>query len=440
MKRSIILFILLLTAALAAVPTYYPLTTIAESCVIQDNAPSNTALADLDAVLNVTHRGEFIAARLYHSSGALSSPSVEDRFSYYDAISVPTVVFNGTENLVGIQPEFSYEQLVKGKLFQPSPLKLQITNFNPASGAISVSAWLLDPAVDVTNQNLVLMLVEDNVGAETNVTRQLKYQSISLPGNGNPVVFTDTFTVDPGWNQGNLWAAALVQTNSKQILQSVSTLPLPDYNIRAAMDWDPAGLVAPPNAYMNSEPLWIFNTGSYDNMQIRLLPDLAPEGWYFNYCDEEGNCYPGDSPLPLILGAGDSRSFHLNLYVGEPGIATFHYEITSANLGTYIIPFVLQAGTAVADQVLQPALSLESNSPNPFRGGTSFWVSAEKSGQASVQIFDLRGRLIAETSSHSLDPGSNRIDWQAPANLPSGIYLYRLKDSFAPPRRMLLLK
>lgn len=440
MKRSIILFILLLTAALAAVPTYYPLTTIAESCVIQDNAPSNTALADLDAVLSVTHPGEFIAARLYHSSGALSSPSVEDRFSYYGAISVPTLVFNGTENLVGVQPEFSYEQLVKGKLFQPSPLKLRITNFNPASGAISVSAWLLDPAVDVTNQNLVLMLVEDNVGAETNVTRQLKYQSISLPGNGNPVVFTDTFTVDPGWNQSNLWAAALVQTNSKQILQSVSTLPLPDYNIRAAMDWDPSGLVTTADPYLISDPLWIFNTGAYDSMQMRLLPDEAPEGWYFNYCDEIGNCYPGDTPQSLILGDGDSKSFHLNIVIGTPGVATCHFEITSANLGTYIIPFVIHDGSAVSDQVLKPILTLGANSPNPFHGGTSFWVSAEKSGQASVQIFDLRGRLIAETSSHSLDPGSNRIDWQAPANLPSGIYLYRLKDSFAPPRRMLLLK
>lgn len=434
------MLLLLLAAALAANPSYYPLTTIAESCVIQGNEASNTALANLANVLAATHRGEFIATRLYHSSGSLSSPSVEDRFAYYGAASVPTVVFNGSEHLVGSQPESVYAQTVGAKSFQPSPLKLQVTSFTSASGAITVSAWLLDPEADISNQSLVLMLVEDNVGTQTNVTRQLKYQSVSVPGSGEEVSFSDSFTIDPAWNQSNLWAVAAIQTDTQEILQSASTLPLPTYNLRAAMDWNPAGLVVSPNGMMSSDPLWIFNTGSYDSMQMMLLPDDAPSDWYFNYCDEIGNCYPGSSPLPLILAAGESKAFHLNLWVGSPGIATFHFEISSPNLGTFTIPFVCQAGTSVSDQLAQPALRLQSNSPNPFRGSTSFHVSAEKSGLASVQIFDLKGRLVAETPAQNLVPGSNRIDWNAPSNLPSGMYLYRLKDGSEPPRRMLLLR
>ncbi len=440
MKRTLFLLLLLLTVALAANPPYYPLTTLAESCVIQGNASSNTALANLATVLAATHRGEFIAARLYHNSGALSSPSVEDRFAWHNATTVPTLVFNGNLPLTGVQTEAVYAQTVADKRFQPSPLQLQITNFTAASGAITVSAHKLDPTVDITNQNLVLMLVEDNVGSETNVVRQIKYQSLSLPGTTAPEVFTDTFSVDPGWNQANLWAIAAVETTDHSILQSASTLPLPTYNLRATMAWNPAGLAAPANSSVNSEPLWVFNTGSYDTMQMLLLPDSAPADWYFNYCDELGNCYPGNSPLPLVLGAGDSKSFHLNLWVGSPGVATFHYEISSANLGTFIIPFTLQAGTAADDPLIQPALRLESNSPNPFRGTTSFRVSADKSGTASVQVFDLKGRLISTTPAQNLVPGSNRIDWQAPPELPSGLYLYRLKDASAPPRRMLLLK
>ncbi len=440
MKRPFVLLLLLLAAALAANPPYYPLTTLAESCVLQGNAPSNTALANLANVLAATHRGEFIAARLYHNSGALSSPSVEDRFAWHNATSVPTVVFNGNEPLVGAQAEAVYAQTVAAKRFQPSPIRMEINDFFTGDGSISVTASLLDPTVPITGQSLVLMLVEDNVGSETNVVRQIRYQTISLPASGDPVTFTDGFSLDASWNQANLWAVAAIQTADHEILQSVSSLLLPTYNIRAAMAWDPAGLVAPANSSMNSETLWIFNTGSYDTMQVLLLPDDAPADWYFNYCDEIGNCYPGSSPLPLVLGAGDSKAFHLNLWVGSPGVATFHYEISSPNLGTFIIPFALQAGTAADDQLARPALRLDSNSPNPFRGNTTFRISADKSGIASVQVFDLRGRLISTTPAQNLVPGSNRIDWQAPSGLPSGIYLYRLKDASAPPRRMLMLK
>ncbi len=440
MKRSITLFILLLAAALAAEPIYYPLTTIAESCVTQGNAPSNTALAQLQNVLAATHRGEFISARLYHESGGLSSPSVEERFTHHGALSIPVVVFNGNEAFPGTQTESVYAEYVKDKLFQPSSLRMEVTNFNPGTGAITVKSWLMDPGVEIVNHDLVLFLLEDNVGAETNVARQVRYKSVSLTAVGIPVSISDTFTIDPGWNQANLWAAACIETDSGLILQSATSLSLPQYNIRAAMDWDPSGLVTTSDTNLTSDPLWIFNTGSYDNMQIRLLPDEAPEGWYFNYCDELGNCYPGNTPQALILGNGDSKAFHLNISIGTPGDATCHFEITSANLGTFIIPFVIHDGTAVSDQVLKPVITLGANSPNPFRGGTSFTLSMEKSASASIQIFDLKGRLIAETPSQELNPGFHRIDWQAPSDLASGMYLYRLKDSSAPPRRMLLLK
>ncbi len=440
MKRPLFFLLLLLGTALAANPTCYPLTTLAESCVIEGNTNCDTALANLANVLAATHRGELIATRLYHNSGALSSPSGEDRFAWHNATSVPLVVFNGNESLAGVQTEAVYAQTVAAKRFQPSPLKLQVNAFNPATGAISVIASLLDPEVDITGQTLALMLVEDNVGPETNVTRQIMYQTINLPGTGDPVTFTDAFTLDPSWNQANLWAIAAVQTDAHQILQSASTLPLPTYNIRAAMDWDPAALTAAPNSMLSSETLWIFNTGSFATMQVLLLPDDAPADWFFNYCDEIGNCYPGNLPNPLVLSAGESKAFHLNLWVGSPGTATFHFEISSPDLGTFTIPFVCQTSTAVVDQLAPPAARLETNSPNPFRGATSFLVTAAKTGPATIQVFDLKGRLIAETPAQNLVPGFNRIDWRAPADLPAGVYLYRLGDGSASPRRMLLLK
>ncbi len=440
MKKPLLILMLLLTAALFATPVFYPRTGVVESCVVDGQTDSQIALGRLDNAPDPTHPGEFIGARLYHQSGSLSSPSVENRFNELVESLIPTLVFNGSQKILGVVPTENYVAAVNASLFSLSPLKMRITNFSPATGAITVEATLLDPGLDISNQHLYFYLLENDVGSEYQVTREVIHQSISMPGANAATSFTNTFTINPGWNQASLWAMAYIQLDNDEILQSASTMALPTHSVRAVFDWDPNSLVSAPGSSLGSETFWIFNTGAYDSMETYLVADDAPEDWYFNYCDEEGNCFPGSQPIPLILGAGDSKSFHLNLWVGSAGTATFHFEISSPNFGFFSIPFVCHAGTAVSDLVLQPSLRLENNYPNPFRGGTSFTVNAEKAASASIQVFDLKGRLIAETPSQNLNAGSNRIDWQAPADLASGLYLYRLKDGSAAPRRMLLLR
>ncbi len=175
-------------------------------------------------------------------------------------------------------------------------------------------------------------------------------------------------------------------------------------------------------------------------------PDIAsdPVDWYFNYCDEDGNCYPGGTPLPLVMGSGDTRNFHLNLWVGSSGKAWFHFEITSDDLGTFKVPFTCQTDDYVdnQDDALTPSiLTLQGNRPNPFKGQTTFMISAARShSSASIQIFNSRGQKVAETKPTEFFQGENSIAWQVPENLPAGIYFYRLNDMPGTTRRMLLLK
>jgi hypothetical protein len=71
---------------------------------------------------------------------------------------------------------------------------------------------------------------------------------------------------------------------------------------------------------------------------------------------------------------------------------------------------------------------------------TSFLVTANKASYATIQIFNLKGELVAETTSYPIYPGENKIEWIAPSYLVNGIYFYRLKEQPVPLSKMLLLK
>lgn len=446
MKYILAIFALLLIFSVGAEPHYYPLTSIAEDFGATWCGGCLLAIDGLNVVHGNTHVGEFISARLYTESGDLSNPSVDARFGYYEVIGIPAVIFNGKTRIDGsgdgIQDGSVYSAALKPYLHGASPLKMNITDFSTSNGRISGNVEMLSETLNIVNQQLHLYLVEDNVSdGVTHVTRQVISLPFNLGGVGNTASFDQYFTIDPTWNAANLWAIAFVQMADDTILQTAHTLPLPQYNFRAAFDWD-ANIVG-TNGIYNSSPLWFFNLGASDNYEITIVVDSAPADWYFNYCDEEGNCFPGSLPLPLYLASGDKAGFHLNLWVGSSGTAYFHYQITSANLGTYIVPFRYRTDDVSANDdhyIGSPAL-LKGNSPNPFSASTRFLINADKAlGSGEIQIFNLKGQKVSTVHIPAINAGENEINWNPPSSLPNGIYFYRLKDDPAPAKKMMLLR
>jgi hypothetical protein len=88
------------------------------------------------------------------------------------------------------------------------------------------------------------------------------------------------------------------------------------------------------------------------------------------------------------------------------------------------------------------ALSYEllQNYPNPFNPGTTIrWQSAVSSKQ-TIKIFDLLGREIATLVDEEKPAGTYEVTWNA-ANLPSGIYFYKLKaGGYTATKKLMLLK
>jgi hypothetical protein len=451
MFRKIMIAVLLLgMAALYANPGYYPRTLIAEDFCGDWCPTCLDAAAGLDTLHANYTNNEFISTRYYMQSGDLSNADSDARAAYYGVDLVPTVIFNGVQTVSGggddIADGSTFHGLVQPKIYSTSPIKITVTDFNSTTGYASARVTMISPDYALNSQSLTFILMENNLTAtDTRVVRAVITNPLTLSGENNYFDTDCTFTILPAYNTANLWVAAIAQLNDHSIIQAASSLPQPQYQIRAAMPFSTA-LVDSANINYNSDPIWFFNLGQADDFTIMIEQDDAPADWYFNFCDED-NCYPGFIPHAFSLGAGEMTTFHLNLSIGSNGIAHFRFVIDSPHLDQpYEIPFSYQTSDTPADDQIQPvtALALLQNYPNPFNASTSFRIESPKDGKpVEVQIFNTKGQKVRQLTSGQLTTGTNEISWDGKdylgKSLPQGIYYYKIKGASADKVRRLLI-
>jgi Zn-dependent metalloprotease len=86
------------------------------------------------------------------------------------------------------------------------------------------------------------------------------------------------------------------------------------------------------------------------------------------------------------------------------------------------------------------AYELYQNYPNPFNPQTEIKFTLAQREHVVLRVYDLQGREVARLVDGALPPGAHRAVFSA-ANLPSGIYVYRLQaGTFSSARRMVVLK
>ena len=84
--------------------------------------------------------------------------------------------------------------------------------------------------------------------------------------------------------------------------------------------------------------------------------------------------------------------------------------------------------------------ALHQNYPNPFNPSTKITYSVPKSSQVTLKIFNTLGEEIETLVNEEKPVGTYEVNWNA-ANLPSGVYFYRLQaGGFVQTRKMILLK
>lgn len=83
---------------------------------------------------------------------------------------------------------------------------------------------------------------------------------------------------------------------------------------------------------------------------------------------------------------------------------------------------------------------LDQNYPNPFNPSTTINFQTPKNSYANLSIYNILGQKVETLVNDYVTAGSHSVNWDA-ANMPSGIYVYRLEvGSFSVSKKMVLIK
>jgi tartrate-resistant acid phosphatase type 5 len=115
---------------------------------------------------------------------------------------------------------------------------------------------------------------------------------------------------------------------------------------------------------------------------------------------------------------------------------TYYYRLKQIdNDGTYEYSDVVNVEVDIPNKFY-----LSQNYPNPFNPETRIDFTLPKKQQVSLKIYNTLGELVGELVNEVKKAGSYSVTFNA-SNLPSGVYIYRLKSSgFVQNKKMTFLK
>jgi hypothetical protein len=86
----------------------------------------------------------------------------------------------------------------------------------------------------------------------------------------------------------------------------------------------------------------------------------------------------------------------------------------------------LSVGISTLSTSVPEKFSLYQNYPNPFNPTTKIKFDIDKSGFASLIVYNVAGKEITRLVNQNLKHGSYEFEFNA-ADLPSGVYFYKLE-------------
>ncbi|MDD5718264.1 MAG: glucoamylase family protein, partial [Candidatus Krumholzibacteria bacterium] len=129
-----------------------------------------------------------------------------------------------------------------------------------------------------------------------------------------------------------------------------------------------------------------------------------------------GNDYIGIDQGPIVIMIEN----YLNERVWDRFMTNPYVQTGLARAG---FQSVVAVGDGAADAT---RLVVDQNMPNPFRGTATIAYRLAEPGQATLRIYDLRGRCLRTVVADRADKGPNQITLDA-GGLPSGVYLYSIE-------------
>lgn len=137
-----------------------------------------------------------------------------------------------------------------------------------------------------------------------------------------------------------------------------------------------------------------------------------------------------------------NREFNSQVLVFEDGsylIAGYAYDVFSDRVIrlTRTTPDIVSTSPTGE---LPSSIVLHANYPNPFNASTEITFDLPRVMPASLKVYDVLGREVAELAGGVMNAGSHTIIYDA-SGLSSGVYFYRLEaGEFGETRKMVFLK
>jgi hypothetical protein len=166
--------------------------------------------------------------------------------------------------------------------------------------------------------------------------------------------------------------------------------------------------------------------GEYNDQVIPLAPRVADSGWkHYSFV-----VYPRTGAVGM-----ETR---LRYWHGFEGV-THWDDVHIVNIGGQAL-----TGTSIADgpdedRSLPGGLMLQANYPNPFNPATTIRFVLPDAMDVTLDVFNLLGQRVASlVESRFLSAGTHEVVFEA-ENLPSGLYLYRLRSRAGTETRTMML-
>jgi hypothetical protein len=213
---------------------------------------------------------------------------------------------------------------------------------------------------------------------------------------------------------------------------------------------------------MQSAALWVRNGNDYDEYLLGVLPgtfgngtgharglDLSEDGsvivgynaydtwnqtgfvWTLDegmmkaddYFAARGVVFPGGFSVIQVTGVSADGNV----------MAGYGRDLQSFNAPYQSFVVELETATDVAPALRAASLVLERNVPNPFNPSTSIELSLTQPESVRLEVFDVRGRLVAVVHDGVLGAGTHSLRWdgidQTGQTVASGTYFARARGA-----------
>lgn len=113
----------------------------------------------------------------------------------------------------------------------------------------------------------------------------------------------------------------------------------------------------------------------------------------------------------------------------------------SVGAAPYATAQVVPAQSKDTEAPGQEAYVLTTAYPNPFNNSSRFSLTVADRQQVRVQVFNMLGQTVRDLYSGTMDAGETRTFTFDAGDLPSGIYIYRVRgERFTAARQVTLLR